>query len=108
MILRILAEIYWASRQATQKITSAGKFLSQPNQQKWLYTTYLCSYLYSSLLVVMCIYATLSCKIVDEQDANKTDTATMFTSNYCRDNTTEIQLRGNIITIGIMLGDLFV
>ena len=32
----------------------------------------------------------------------------MFTNAYCRDNPTDVQIRGNAVLIGVMLSDTFV
>jgi len=68
--------------------------LSQTNQQKWLYTGHLYSYIYSTVLIVASIYATLSCELPNNQDttdaaAESKSQATIFTDNYCRDNTND-------------------
>ena len=73
IVFRICAELYWASRQSSQRVTSAGKFLSQTNQQKWLYTGHLYSYIYSSVLIVASIYATLSCEVPNDQGTGVVD-----------------------------------
>jgi len=84
MLLRVVVELFWAHRQATKEKTSAAKFLSMSSEQKWFYTSFLSSYIYSILLVSLTIIAALSCQESSSQHAN------CLTSAYCRDNPTDL------------------
>lgn len=108
VLLRILAEVFWRTRQSCTRFTSASKFLDASESKKWQYVSQLCSYPYSVVLLVSCIYATMHCEIEGTPGSRNDAAVNLFTNTYCRDNTQELQLRVDMVAAGIMLGDLFI
>ena len=101
LVIRLLADIFWARRSSRCEKTSAGKYLSLPDDKKWFYASYYNSIVYSTVLVVLVIKAALSCKPEHAW-------ATALTDSYCRDNPTEQQIRLNAFMVGTLVADLLI
>ena len=78
--------------------------------KRWYYASYACSTIYSVYLTYIAFLGLFDCRhpnfAQQTLEGSQLSKPTMFTSSYCRDVPSDLQIRGNAIVIGVMTYDL--